>query len=72
MSALVMEASKMLENLDEDSVKMVISYIGMLSMEKPKRINKRIGILEGQYPDISIEELNWCNDEIAEMFASEE
>lgn len=68
MSGLVLEASKMLEALDESKIKMVISYIGTLTSSENTDVSKRIGLMEGKLPDITVEELNWCNDEISSMF----
>lgn len=68
MSGLVLEASKMLETLDESKIKMVISYIGTLTSPENNDVSKRIGLMEGKMPEITVEELNWCNDEIASIF----
>jgi prevent-host-death family protein len=43
----------------------------LVPLDAPEKMPRRIGLLEGMYPDMSLEEFNAADEEIAAMFYGE-
>jgi len=63
---------KLLENKEEDEIIIARNNIPVAKLVfYEKQVNKRIGLTEGKYKSISLQEFNSLNDEIEKEFYGE-
>lgn len=63
---------KLLENKEEDEIIIARNNIAVAKLVfYEKQVNKRIGLTEGKYKSISLQEFNSLNEEIEKEFYGE-
>ncbi len=71
MTAIQMEVADLISQLPDESARIIIELLQRMipDTDKPIKevdVSKRIGVAKGKY--VVPEDIDWCNNEIAEMF----